>query len=373
MRIAVIDGQGGGIGKVIVERLRKELPKNVNIIALGTNSAATILMLKAGADEGATGENAVREIIREREKAGNYISFRDFCERISNKDISKKCVESLIKCGAFDSLGVYRSKLMVSYEKMIDSIQESRRKNLEGQLSIFDIVTNIEDINKDENIYPDIKEYPSNVLLAMEKEMLGLYVSGHPLEEFKIEISNNTTFNSMDLKLKTIEDDDGLKEAEDRILTDRTTVVIGGIITEKKIKATKNDNLMAFVTLEDLYGTIEIIVFPRELKSYQELLTEENIVIVKGRLSIREDEEPKVICSEVKSMNRIKTHNKMENKEYKEYKEQKEHIQNNEYKGNKENKSKIIFFMLLCYLLNRYSLHNNSICKTNILFVISYK
>jgi DNA polymerase-3 subunit alpha len=287
------------------------------------------------------GENAVREIIREREKAGNYISFRDFCERISNKDISKKCVESLIKCGAFDSLGVYRSKLMVSYEKMIDSIQESRRKNLEGQLSIFDIVTNIEDINKDENIYPDIKEYPSNVLLAMEKEMLGLYVSGHPLEEFKIEISNNTTFNSMDLKLKTIEDDDGLKEAEDRILTDRTTVVIGGIITEKKIKATKNDNLMAFVTLEDLYGTIEIIVFPRELKSYQELLTEENIVIVKGRLSIREDEEPKVICSEVKSMNRIKTHNKMENKEYKEYKEQKEHIQNNEYKGNKENKSKI--------------------------------
>jgi DNA polymerase-3 subunit alpha len=220
-------------------------------------------------------------------------------------------------------------------------MQESRRKNLEGQLSIFDIVTNIEDINKDENIYPDIKEYPSNVLLAMEKEMLGLYVSGHPLEEFKIEISNNTTFNSMDLKLKTIEDDDGLKEAEDRILTDRTTVVIGGIITEKKIKATKNDNLMAFVTLEDLYGTIEIIVFPRELKSYQELLTEENIVIVKGRLSIREDEEPKVICSEVKSMNRIKTHNKMENKEYKEYKEQKEHIQNNEYKGNKENKSKI--------------------------------
>lgn len=256
------------------------------------------------------GENAVREIIKERGNRGNYINFRDFCERVANRDVNKKCIESLIKCGTFDSLGVYRSKLMVSYEKMIDSIQESRRKNIEGQISIFDITENVDKMNKDENIYPDIKEYPSNILLSMEKEMLGLYVSGHPLLEFETVISSNTTLTSMDLKFKTVEEGEVLNEVENKILSDGMTVAVGGIITGKKVKATKNDNLMAFITLEDLYGTMEIIVFPSELKKYQELLTQENIVIIKGRLSMREDEEPKVILSDVRPINQIKSNSK---------------------------------------------------------------
>ncbi|NSW90643.1 MAG: DNA polymerase III subunit alpha [Firmicutes bacterium] len=254
------------------------------------------------------GENAAREIIKERERGGNFRNFRDFCERIAGRDINKKCVESLIKCGAFDSLGVYRSKLMGSYEKMMDGIQETKRKNLKGQISIFDISVNVEKTKRDEDIYPDVKEYPSNILLAMEKEMLGLYVSGHPLEEFREEIISNTTLSSMDLKTGGVEvgEELSMDEDEDKLLSDGRWVIVGGIITEKKIKATRNDNLMAFVTLEDLYGTMEIIVFPQVLNKYQELLTRENIVIIKGKLSIREDEEPKIICDEVEPINRLK-------------------------------------------------------------------
>jgi len=142
----------------------------------------------------------------------------------------------------------------------------------------------------------------------MEKEMLGIYVSGHPLEEFREEIISNTTLSSMDLKTGGVEvgEELSMDEDEDKLLSDGRWVIVGGIITEKKIKATRNDNLMAFVTLEDLYGTMEIIVFPQVLNKYQELLTRENIVIIKGKLSIREDEEPKIICDEVEPINRLK-------------------------------------------------------------------
>jgi len=252
------------------------------------------------------GENAVKEIINERQKNGEYISFRDFCERVSFRDVNKKCVESLIKCGAFDSMGIYRSKLILVFEKVIDSIQEIRRKNLEGQLSIFDIPQKKDspDIYETEIAYPDINEYPPNVLLAMEKEMLGLYVSGHPLEEFKDLLSIHATANSLDFKEKAGESIDELEfdNSNDGVLEDGKKVIVGGIISEKKIKATKNDNLMAFVTLEDLYGRIEVIIFPQTLSMYQDIILEENIVLVKGRVSIKEEEEPKIICEEVKPL-----------------------------------------------------------------------
>lgn len=251
------------------------------------------------------GENAVAEIIKERYLNGSFESFRDFCERMDGKDINKRCVESLIKCGAFDSVGIYRSRLVAVYEKMIDGICQNRKRNMEGQMSIFDMASEGSSIGKVQEIYPEIKEFPSKMLLSMEKEMLGLYVSGHPLNEFEEEIKIQVTLYSSDINSDAGESSDEVDLTGPRNLTDGMKVTVGGIITQKKTKTTKNNNIMAFVTLEDLYGPMELIVFPTVLHRYADLLVEENIVLVNGRISIKEEEQPKIICDEVKQLNKV--------------------------------------------------------------------
>jgi DNA polymerase-3 subunit alpha len=253
------------------------------------------------------GEHAVIEIIRERKKNKEFNSFIDFCERINLRDVNKKCIESLIKCGAFDSMGIYRSKILTVFEKVIDRIHETKKKNIEGQLSIFDLSNNKTEtsgyepeIMYPEITYPDIDEYPSKVLLAMEKETLGLYVTGHPLEEYKPILERYSTVSSLDFKSGTGEINEEVEIETSVTLHDGKLVTIGGIITDKKIKATKNDNLMAFLTLEDLYGQVEVIVFPQTLSKYQDLVIEDNIILVKGKISVKEEEEPKVICEEIR-------------------------------------------------------------------------
>ncbi|MGI6778313.1 MAG: DNA polymerase III subunit alpha [Acetivibrionales bacterium] len=248
------------------------------------------------------GESAVMEIIAERKRNGSYKSFRDFCERIEGKDINKRCVESLIKCGAFSSFGIYRSKLIAVYEKMIDGIQENKKRNIEGQLSIFEFEEKNEEINDSWEIYPDIKEYPQKVLLTMEKEMLGLYISGHPLREFEDEIKSHVTVYSSDLSLNTEDSVTEMRVNEMKSIKDGMEVTIGGIITGKKTKTTKSNNLMAFITLEDLYGSMEVIVFPAVLSRYSDLIEEESIVLINGRVSMKEDEQPKIIADGVKPL-----------------------------------------------------------------------
>lgn len=249
------------------------------------------------------GEGAVKGIIADRDQNGIFKGFRDFCERIDSRDINKRCIESLIKSGAFDSLGIYRSRLIAVYDKMIDGIQQSKKRNLEGQLSIFDVSAArkvVENIKEDTaEIYPEIKEYPTKVLLTMEKEMLGLYISGHPLSEFENEINAQVNLFSPSINVTSGENtgDAALTELQD--LRDGMQVTVGGIIAGKKTKTTKSNNLMAFVTLEDLYGSMEVIVFPTILTKYSQLLVEDNIVLIRGRLSIKEEENPKIICEEV--------------------------------------------------------------------------
>jgi DNA polymerase-3 subunit alpha len=263
------------------------------------------------------GEAAVREIIYERREHGFFINFMDFCQRIDGKDVNKRCIESLIKSGSFDSLGVFRSKLIAVYEKVIDGIQQNRKRNLEGQMSLFDIKgPNDKDVISES--YPDIKEYPGKMLLSMEKEMLGLYISGHPLSEYEEELKQNVTLFSSDLNAETQEGDDTAGSGENRTISDGMPVVVGGLITEKKTKTTKSNNLMAFITLEDLFGTMEIIVFPTILSRYSGLITEENPVLVHGRISQKEEEQPKIICDEVtalKKMNFKKLYIKINNTE----------------------------------------------------------
>jgi len=243
------------------------------------------------------GENAINSMIDERSQNGYFSSFLDFCQRIEGRDANKRCIESLIKSGAFDSLNVYRSKLIAVYERFLDGISQSRKKNMDGQMSIFDLIQEQQESLQED--YPDINEYPANVLLGMEKEMLGLYVSGHPLSEYQSILDRNVNLFSKDLFIDSNDENSDDIELEMKKLEDSMRVVIGGIVSSRKTKTTKNNNLMAFIGLEDLFGTMELIVFPTIFEKYSQLLQMESVVIVKGRLSIREDEPPKIICEEV--------------------------------------------------------------------------
>ena len=238
------------------------------------------------------GENFIKATVKAREE-GKFSNFTDFIERVEKVDSSvmnKRAVESLIKCGAMDSLGANRAQLLSIFEKTIDSIHADRKRNIEGQFSIFDT---IDDISIDDNL-PDLKEFPQNILLTMEKEILGIYISGHPLEPYKIEIERVSTTTTFDL-LNSGEELDGPK--------DGTRVVLGGIIVEKKNKITKNNNMMAFITVEDLYGAIECIVFPATFERYNKFLLEDKVVIIEGKVSISEVEDPKIIVERISELN----------------------------------------------------------------------
>ncbi len=248
------------------------------------------------------GENAVGELISERIEIGPFKSFSDFCERIGSRELNKRSVESLIKCGAFDSFGVFRSKMMAVYEKLLDGMQQSRKSKVEGQLSLFEIPGEGQSMNTEDS-FPELNEFPPKMLLAMEKDMLGLYVTGHPLMEFEEEIRLQATINSSELGdagTEGSEAPEGRMSAGGKILKDGMQVTVGGIIADKKTKTTKSNNLMAFVTLEDLYGSVEIIVFPTVLSRYAGLLADENAVFIDGRISIKEEEQPKIICDSVR-------------------------------------------------------------------------
>lgn len=245
------------------------------------------------------GINAIASIIRGREEKGSFKSLYDFLNKVDLSLINKRTVESLIKCGAFDSLGAKRSQMLAVYEKLMDSVQDQKKRNVEGQLSFFDTIESTDSM--EQNVYPNMEEYPKNVLLSMEKEMLGLYVSGHPLFAYKEVLDRKTSITTADL-IKHDQDEEPDKNIED-LSYDGKKAIMGGIIAGVKQKSTKNNSLMAFAQLEDLYGTIELIVFPRTFEQYSSLLTVDNLVLVEGRISQREDEETKIICEKIIALN----------------------------------------------------------------------
>ncbi|TZE83093.1 DNA polymerase III subunit alpha [Calorimonas adulescens] len=239
------------------------------------------------------GRNAVKSIVEERKK-GAYKSFKEFISRVDLTVVNKKTIESLIKAGAFDSFKVKRSQLMAAYVDIMDGSSKQKKENLSGQISLFSVAMPQEE-------YPDIKEYPREALLNFEKEMLGVYISGHPLDQYEEEFNSTVTITSLDLK----NDDEGQQTR----FVDGQPVTIGGIITECKTIFTRSNNLMAFVTIEDYYGTIEVIVFPTIYEEYRNMLVEERPVFIKGRISIKEEESPKVLCDDVIPM--VKSSGKM--------------------------------------------------------------
>ena len=247
------------------------------------------------------GVAVVDSIVKERNMNGPYKSFTDFCERVQDEAVNRKCIESLIKAGAFDKFGQTRSTLLASFEIIIDTIQSASKKSYKGQVSMFDLAS-MDNEDKEELKYSFIEheEFEDKELLSMEKEMLGIYISGHPLEKIRGQIIKATNINSIKMK-----------EAKEELDSTGTTtkykdgqmVKYAGIISNIKKKYTKSNKLMAFVTIEDLYGTAEVIIFENAYQNASNLLLKENVVLVEGRLSIREDDEVKIVAREIKDLN----------------------------------------------------------------------
>ena len=253
----------------------------------------------------------VENIVKERKEKGEYKSFTDFCERVSELQVNKKCVESLIKAGAFQEFEQTRATLLASFEAIIDTIQSGNKKGFNGQVSMFDIGTKQEkeDMEKQKYKFEEYEEMPEKEMLSMEKEMLGIYISGHPLEKMREQIMHSTNINSLDLsKIAEQADTTNIEENTQQIqnakpkFVDGQKVKYAGIITSIKKKYTKNNKIMAFITIEDLYGTAEIIAFENAVVNAGKSLIEENIVVVDGRLSIRDDQEPTIIANEIKDL-----------------------------------------------------------------------
>ena len=256
----------------------------------------------------------VENIVAERKENGKYKSFTDFCERVSESQVNKKCVESLIKAGVFEEFEQTRATLLASFEAIMDTIQSGKKKGFNGQVSMFDLGTQEEKEEREKHKYQfeEYDELPERELLSMEKEMLGIYISGHPLEKLKEQIIHSTNINTMDLaelndQSNSMNTSD-LNEIEVQNVGTKNKFVDGqkvkyaGIITSIKKKYTKSNKIMAFITIEDLYGTAEIIAFENAVINAGKSLIEENIVIVDGRLSIREDAEATIIANEIKDL-----------------------------------------------------------------------
>ena len=237
-------------------------------------------------------------IVKNRAENGPFKDLPDFCERMQNDSVNKKCIESLIKSGAMDEFNQTRATLLASFEDIVDSINTSSKHTLKGQITMFDMAMGSEEeqeLDKIKYKYTILNEYSEKELLSMEKEMLGLYITGHPLESLRNEIENQTNINT----LKMAEAKEEELETGKIIYKDGQNIKFAGIISSIKKKYTKSNKLMAFVTIEDLYGSCEIIVFENCYMNCADLLIEDNIVLVEGRLSIREDEETKIVASKI--------------------------------------------------------------------------
>ncbi len=242
------------------------------------------------------GRPVIDAIVEERELRGPYKNLKDFITRVADKDVNKRAIENFIKAGALDRLGGTRKQFMSVYVQIVDHIQQDKKNNMAGQISLFDIVSE-EQKEEFEIKMPDVGEYSKEMMLAFEKEVLGVYVSGHPLEEYEEVWKKNISNTTADFLLD--------EETGETVVRDGQTATIGGIIADKKIKYTKNDKVMAFLQVEDLVGTIEVIVFPKDYERQSAKLVEDNKIFVKGRVSVEEEKDGKLICERITGFDEI--------------------------------------------------------------------
>ena len=242
------------------------------------------------------GKPVIRAIVEERKAGGIFQNMKDFVTRMTGREINKRAIENFIKAGAFDCLEGNRHQKMMVYPRIVDSVVQERKNAMAGQMTLFDIVGE-EDKKAFEISLPDVPEYDKEALLAFEKEVLGVYISGHPLENYTAMMEKNITAITSDFQ-----PDDEIGAARVR---DGQSVVVGGIITEKTVKYTKNNKVMAFLTLEDLVGTVEIIVFPRDYEKNHLLMDEESKVFIRGRVAAEDERASKMICEQILSFTQV--------------------------------------------------------------------
>jgi DNA polymerase-3 subunit alpha len=243
------------------------------------------------------GKPVMAVVEAERNAHGPYKSLRDFCERLSNKEVNKRTLESFIKSGAFDGMGANRQQMLIVYSQIIDQVQQQKKNSMSGQMTLFDLMSDEERVTFEITL-PNIPELPKEDLLAFEKEVLGIYISGHPLEKYEEKWRRTITAVSSDFQPN---EDTGFPN-----VTDGKRVTIGGFIVEKTIKYTKQNQIMAFITLEDLLGTAEVIVFPRDYERSSSVLEEGSKVFISGRVSLEEDRPSKLVLESVFTFDEVK-------------------------------------------------------------------
>ena len=242
------------------------------------------------------GRGFIQAVVRERERGGDFTGFQDFCERMYDSDINKRAVENLIRAGAFDGFGARRSQLIAVHDKLLDSIGASRRQNVEGQLDFFGMSSGATQRRSVEMILPDIPEYAPEELMRQEKEVTGLYLSGHPMAAYR-----DVARRAGAVHIAAI-NEDFAQEGGPTSFRDEQRITVAGIVTAYRTKATRSGSLMAYATVEDDTASIELLCFSRTLEKYGRLLGEGSAVLIQGKLSVRDEKPPQILCDEVRSL-----------------------------------------------------------------------
>lgn len=241
------------------------------------------------------GRPVIEALVKEREERGEFLSLKDFAERLSGV-VNKRAIENFIKSGALDCLEGNRRQKMTVYAQIVDNIAKEKKNDIAGQMTLFDFAG--EDVKKDFEIrMPEVEEYDKDTILAFEKEVLGIYLSGHPLEQCREMMEKIITAKTTDFQP---EEESGIPKVRDS-----QKVIVGGMITDKTIKYTKNNKVMAFLTVEDLVGTVEVVVFPRDYEKWNSLLGDEARVFIQGRVSAEDDKASKLILEKVRAFDDI--------------------------------------------------------------------
>ncbi len=240
------------------------------------------------------GRGLIRQMMAEREAKGTFRNLEDFLERMYDKDLNKRAVENLIKCGAMDGLGRNRAQMLYAYEMIMDDISKSRKHNLEGQMGLFELLNTSSTRSHSSVDIPDLPELPKSQLMQMEKETIGLYLSGHPMDEYRRRIRGSGAVPILQI-LRSFEAGDGRYR-------DEQVVRIAGVAESIKMKTTRNNTMMAYVTLEDDTADMELLVFSTTISKRGELLKENAPLVMEGRLSVRDDKAPQMIVNEIYSV-----------------------------------------------------------------------
>ena len=268
----------------------KILPPDVNRGAYGFSVDNGAIRYGLSAIK-SVGRPVINALVEEREANGEYRSLKDFIERLTGT-VNKRAIENFIKAGALDCLEGNRRQKMLVYGQIVDSIAQEKKNSFAGQMSLFDLVSD-EEKKEYELRMPDVEEYDKEMILAFEKDVLGIYLSGHPLERYRNIMEKMISAKTTDFQP---DEESGIPK-----VYDGQKVIIGGMITEKTIKYTRNNKVMAFLTVEDLLGTVEIVVFPRDYEKWQAMLNEDARVFVQGRVNAEDDKPSKLILEKVRA------------------------------------------------------------------------